>query len=297
MDVLRKHSWQRLSRVLGFLLLNALLSGCLQSGFLGPPHAVESFHPTGPEFAARLSRGELALADGRVADAQEQFVSAVQASAGDPRAVLGLAETQLARGNHGRARQLLDQLKDTLPNIDRARLNQARGIVALRSNQPERARRFLERSVDADASLWRAWIGLGRVHLMAKRTQEARAAFVMAGQTAPQSASAQNDLGMAHLQMENTESAISHFERALQIDPGHTLAKANLRIVKAMQGDYRGAILGVEAERQHHAYNNIGYAALMRGEYEIADRYLRRAMDLSPVHHRTAAANLELIPE
>lgn len=293
--------------VLGFmrpiLLLALVLMGCQHTGSHAPYALARGGTPqepdlrSSPEVTARLSRGELALADGRIGDAHDQFLSAVRVSAGDPRAVLGLAEAQLARGNHDRARQLLDQLDDRTSGVDAGRLYQARGIIALRSGLPEQARQLLERSVDSNASLWRAWIGLGRLHLTASRTQDARAAFVMAEQTAPQSASAQNDIGMAHLRMKNPETAMGYFKRALQIDPSHPLAQANLRIVKAMQGDYRGAVQGVDVERQHHAYNNAGYAALMRGEYEVADQYLRNAMVLSPIHHRTAAANLDLLPE
>lgn len=281
---------------IGPMALVFVVAGCMQMQLPKQQYATEPFTKTGPELSSRLSRGELALASGRVSDAQDSFVSAVQVSSGDPRAVLGLAESYLARGDHTRARQLLDQIKSG-SGVPSARLDQALGIIALRSEQPDRARQLFERSVDADASLWRAWIGLGRIHLISGRTGEARNAFVMAEQTAPQSASAQNDVGMAHLRLENTQTAIRHFERALQIDPYHTLAKANLRIVRAMQGDYRSAVLGVAPDRQHDAYNNVGYAALMRGEYELADRYLRRAIELSPTHHRIAAANLELLPE
>ena len=279
------------------LMLALAASGCMQLELPAQEYVTDSIHDTGPEFTSRLSHAQTALANGRIADAQDSFVSAVQVSSGDPRAVLGLAESHLARGDHNRARQLLDQIRIGSSGVSSARLYQAMGIVALRSDQPQRARTLFERSVDADASLWRSWIGLGRVHLASGQTSEARNAFVMAEQTAPQSASAQNDVGMAHLRLENRETAIRHFERALQIDPAHVLAKANLRIVRAMQGDYRSAILGVAPDRQHDAYNNIGYAALMRGEYELADRYLRRAMDLSPTHHRIAAANLDLLPE
>ena len=278
------------------------LAGCTQADQFGVPDtrpiaSEETIYKTGPEFSSRLARGEIALADGRVGDAHESFVAAVQVSAGDPRAVLGLAESTLARGNTSRARQLLDQLNEGTPGVEKGRLYQARGILALRTEQPQQARKLLERSIDADASLWRAWINLGRLHLNARRNEDARSAFVMAEQTAPQSASAQNDLGMAHLRMENTETAIRYFERALVLDPGHSLAQANLRIVKAMQGDYRAAVVGVSPELQHDAYNNAGYAALMRGEYDVADRFLRRAIQLSPTHHQTAVANLDLIPE
>ena len=274
-----------------------VLSGCVEHGHTQGSHSSEMHDASGSEFTAKLSHGEQALAAGDAADAQESFIATVRSGSSDSRAIIGLAESHLARGDHRRAGKLLTQLKTDSPGTDSARLYQAKGIIALRSDQPEEARRLFERSVDANASLWRAWVGLGRVYLMAGREPDARTAFVMAEQTAPQTASAQNDIGMTHLRLDNIDTAVRHFQRALQIDPGHVLAQANLRIVKAMQGDYRTAVQGVAQNNRHHAYNNAGYAALMRGEYELADQYLRRAMELSPSHHRTAVANLELIPD
>lgn len=250
-----------------------------------------------PAFASKLSRAELALSNGQTAAARAAYLSAVQISSGDPRAILGLAESHLAMGQHERARPLLDTIDEDTPGIHAARLNQARGIIALRMEQPDLARKWFQRSVDADASLWRAWIGLGRVRLMLQQKEDARIAFLMAEKTAPSSASAMNDIGMGYLRLEDSNAAIRHFKRALTLEPGHVLAQSNLRIVKAMQGDFRGAIQGADAQRRHHVLNNVGYVALMQGEYALADRYLRQAIQLSPTHHRIATANLNLIPE
>lgn len=278
-------------------LLVATLSACADLQPLPTQPPISADIPRDPAIASKLSRAETALSSGQISAARDAYISAVQASAGDPRAILGLAESHLALGQHGRARQLLDSLDASSPGIHQARLDQARGVVALRDEQPDIARKLFERSVDADASLWRAWIGLGRTRLMSGQTDDARIAFLMAEKTAPNSASAMNDIGMGYLKLEDTAAATRHFKRALQLQPSHALAQSNLRIVKAMQGDFKGALLGVDATREHHALNNIGYVALMRGEYTLADRYLRRAIELSPTHHRIAAANLDLIPE
>ena len=39
--------------------------------------------------------------------------------------------------------------------------------------------------------------------------------------------------------------------------------------------------------------NNIGYVAMLRGDYESADVFLHRAIDESPVFYDTAEQNLE----
>ncbi|MEM7211051.1 MAG: tetratricopeptide repeat protein [Pseudomonadota bacterium] len=274
-----------------------LMSACVQPGLHPPPlDSAEATQGSVVEISSKLSRAREALFEGRSVDARDTYVAAVRESSGDPRAILGLAEAHLALGETERAGQILASVNDRRSGINTARLKQARGIVALRLEQPEKARRLLEQSVDADASLWRAWMALGRARLIGNQPHAAQEAFLMAEQVAPRSASAHNDIGMAYLRLENADAAISHFERALQISPAHELAQANLRIVKAMKGDYSGAMVGVPASQRHHALNNVGYVALMNGEFSIADRYLRHAIELSPTHHQTAAANLELIP-
>ena len=162
--------------------------------------------------------------------------------------------------------------------------------------RPVEAIRFLERAVATDPGLWRSWVALGRTHLDAGRKSDATAAFLMAEKTAPDTASAHNDLGMAFLNLEQADSAVSHLQRALQIRPDHRVAQANLRIVKATKGDFRGAMAGVEPADRPDVLNNVGYVAMMKGNYDLADRYFRRAIELSPTHHEIAAANLQRIP-
>lgn len=289
---------RRWSPALAPVLLASLISGCAQQGLYTPSLPPgELPYTAGPELTSKLSRGDTALAEGRSVEARDTYVAAVRVSSGDPRAVLGLAESHLALGQAERAAQLLASIDSNAVGISQGRLNQARGIAALRLDQPEKARRLLIRSVDADASLWRAWIALGRVRLMSKQTHAAQEAFLMAEQVAPANASAHNDIGMAYLRLENTDAALNQFEQALRIAPDHALAQANLRIVKAMKGDYRGAVTGVSPSERHHTLNNVGYIALMNGEFTLADRYLRHAIELSPTHHQVATVNLELIPD
>lgn len=284
------------------LLFAVLIPGCVDPVF--DPQAtgtkstaVASTPNTSPELLSTLARGRNALAIGQHPQARDHYLSAVRISAGDPRAVLGLAESYLALGQTEEAVRLLGQIKATPGVLDLARLDQARGIAALRVKRPEEATRFLERAVATDPGLWRSWIALGRLQLDADRKTDAAAAFLMAEQAAPDTASAHNDLGMAYLRLEHPDSALSHLQRALQIRPDHRVAQANLRIVKATKGDFRGAMAGVEPADRPDALNNAGYVAMLKGNYELADKYLRRAIELSPTHHEIAVANLESIPD
>ncbi|MFK7944641.1 MAG: hypothetical protein AB8B85_17280, partial [Paracoccaceae bacterium] len=49
------------------------------------------------------------------------------------------------------------------------------------------------------------------------------------------------------------------------------------------------------AEELPDALNNVGYIAVVNGDFAVADQYLRRAMEISPTYHEAAAANLNLL--
>ena len=53
------------------------------------------------------------------------------------------------------------------------------------------------------------------------------------------------------------------------------------------------AIAGTERSGLPQVLNNIGYVAMLRGDYESADVFLNRAIDESPVFYDTAEQNLE----
>jgi Flp pilus assembly protein TadD len=85
------------------------------------------------------------------------------------------------------------------------------------------------------------------------------------------------------------------FERALAIDPGLLPAKSNLRLSLAWQGRYNEALEGLAPETAGEALNNVGYVAMLRGDYEAAERYLSQAMEVSATYNEAAARNLELL--
>lgn len=290
-------------RALIVLPMALLLSACVENNMNTPTTAnrdapaLETASKASPELLSKLASGRNALAVGAYSEGHDAYLAAVRISAGDPRAVIGLPESHLALGQAEQAVQLLRPMQAKPQVVSAARLDQAKGIAALRLKKPDEARKLLERSVDADPSHWRAWIALGRVHLEAGRKSDATAAFLMAEKAAPGTASAHNDLGMAYLRLEKTDAAITHFQRALQISPGHRIAQANLRIVKAMKGDFRGAMAGVEPADSPNVFNNIGYVAILNGYHDLADKYLRRAIELSPTYHQIAVANLERVPD
>jgi Flp pilus assembly protein TadD len=85
------------------------------------------------------------------------------------------------------------------------------------------------------------------------------------------------------------------FAEAFALDKSSPVVATNLRLAIAMQGRYEEALAGIAPAAEPDAFNNVGYAALVRGDLPTADRYLRRAVELSPTYHNEAHDNLRLL--
>jgi Tfp pilus assembly protein PilF len=59
-----------------------------------------------------------------------------------------------------------------------------------------------------------------------------------------------------------------------------------------MQGKYEAAFEGSTRATLANDLNTVGFAALSRGDLDIAEAYFRRALAINPVYDKTAASNL-----
>ena len=238
--------------------------------------------------------GHRALGSRDLGVAKSAYGSALRKDPSNVAAALGLAETHLALGEIAAARQIFETLARKAPQ-ESARVNQGRGLVALYSGQANEAVTLLGNSVQQDDSLWRAWLGLGQAHDRLGQSAAARRAFNAAERTAPAQASVLNDIGMSYITEKNPAQALDFFQRALVMDPSFEIARGNIRIARAMTGNYDDAIAGTPAKQLPDVLNNVGYIAILNRDFDVADRYLRRALEVSPVYHEAAVANLDLL--
>jgi Tfp pilus assembly protein PilF len=102
---------------------------------------------------------------------------------------------------------------------------------------------------------------------------------------------------MSHLEEDDPAAALKQFQRALAIDPANRTASANARIARAMLRDYDAAVSGARPEELPDVLNNVGYIAVMNGDFDTADALLRRAIEANPVYHESAKANLDLLAQ
>lgn len=281
------------------ICLATVLSGCVQpGGGYGGGYGSSSADQAG-EFGAGseqgppLSQADEALARGDLQAAGDAYRSAMRTSK-DPKAMIGLAETRLASGDLREADRLF-LMADRIGDHSAPRSQQGQGLIALRRGQLSASVNRLKQAVDGDPGLWRSWIGLARAYLQQGDLTASASALSQAEHHAPGNPSMLNDLGVFHLSRQDTAQAKSYFEKAQLAGLDHDYVRANIRIATAMAGQYEAAIAGVTQDALPDALNNAGYAAILNGDLEMADTLLRRAVEISPVYHVAAMANLDLL--
>jgi Flp pilus assembly protein TadD len=276
-------------RALALLVVAAALAGCATANPAMTPIAAAPVTRS-IDAKAAVQAGESALDDGLYQEALRAFRSALSADPTDQRAQLGSAEAHLALGDAGEARTLFESLI-AVPEL-RARGLQGKGLALLKLGQRDTAGKALAEAVAADATLWRAWNALAMIDDTNRRYDEARAKYAKALALRPEAALLHNNLGFSQLQQGDAPAAVETLRKALEMEPGNEVIQSNLRIALAAQGRYQEALAATARKKLPSVLNNLGYVAMMRGDYDVAGGYLARALEASPSYNETAANNL-----
>jgi len=176
-----------------------------------------------------------------------------------------------------------------------ARAWQGMGLCLMSLNDITAAEVPLQKAVAADPKLWRAWMALGRTYDQKRQSPEAQDAYEKALAAEPDAAMVINNIGMSQLLQHRYEEAAKTFQKALDTDPDLDVARSNLRIALAWQGRYDEALVGAGSSGLSDTLNNIGYIAMLRGDYQAAQKYLSQALEGSPTYHEQAATNLDML--
>lgn len=167
------------------------------------------------------------------------------------------------------------------------------GLVLLQERHYQAARTELEQVVKgAEPASWRAYNALGILADMDGSAGDAERYYRQALNLNPESAKILNNLGYSRYLAGDWEGAGTALQRAVRIKGDYRLAWRNLGLVYARQKKYR---LALEALRrtgdEPQAYNDVGFVAMIGGDYRRALTFFDKAMNLSPSYYVTASEN------
>lgn len=283
----------RLLRVHGAVLAAAVvLASC--AGDAADQHPVADRADTPPAVDQRLfGLAQTAIDEERFADA-ERLVERVLLSAPDDReARLLLAEARAGRGAIEQAVADFERLTEA--DDTRARALQGKGLTLLRSGRRQDGCAALADAVAQDPALWRAWNGLGYCHDLKREWAKANDAYDRALSGAARPALVYNNRGYSLLLQNRPEAAIGSLTKAVALDPSLDIAKRNLRLALAWAGEYRHALVGARGAEMTRTLNNVGFIAVLRGDYAAAESYLLQALEHDSGFGEPARRNLAFL--
>ncbi len=286
---------QKFSRVFFVLACAAALAACQTTAEEPQLTLQEELPPPPPPSPETLGFAERALEDARYEDAQQLAERILYADPEHQSARLILAEVHLAKGRTADAAREFGHLIGS--SEVGARALQGRGIALMLQGKSDDGATHLSAAVDQDASLWRAWNALGAYYDSLQEWDLSVASYDRAVQLRPSSAVVLNNLGYSLFMRGEVEKAIEALTRAVRKDPQFDVAKNNLRLAYARKGQYVHALTGTSSANQSQVLNNIGYIALLRGDYDNAESYLLRAMEADAGFNEKAWKNLNFLKD
>jgi Tfp pilus assembly protein PilF len=166
------------------------------------------------------------------------------------------------------------------------------GLRYFADRQLDQARDLLSRAVAIEPALWRSHNALGLIADTRGEHEAAATHFAAALAVRPDAASILNNRGYSRYLAGNLDAAERDFRAALAADPGYEKAWQNLGLVFARRGDYQMALATLaRVVSQHVAANDVGYIAMLSGDYAAAERLFADAIRLSPRYYQTANEN------
>lgn len=280
---------------------NGILASALTVGMLflagGPAEAglFDSKPETPAVSAETLAQIQNAIDDQRYLDAGKMLDESMLAGNDNPKLVYLAGELALARN---RAQDALSFFRgiDSKPEVAAEAL-QGEGIALSLLGKSDEALTALQSAVTKDATLWRAWNALGSEYDRRHDWSKAEDAYNHALAASNSAPIVLNNRGFSYLCQNKPALAIPDFVKALQKRPDLAAARNNLRLAIAMEGQYDRAMEGVHGADQAAVLNNVGYAALLRGDYAKAQALFDQAIKVRGKYYGLAADNLQMAQE
>ncbi len=257
-----------------------------------PEVAIEEplIRPSSPQ---TLAFAETAFNEGRFRDASAILERVLLGEPQNIQANLIMAEISLAVGDLRRAEAGFTQLAE-IEDV-RPRALQGKAIALLRDGRGSDARSDLQEAVADDPSLWRAWNALGFVHDAAHEWDLAEDAYGRAIELQPEVAILHNNRGYSRILQRRYDDAVVDLVNALTLDTQSQETQRNLRVALAWSGNYDQALAGAVPGSRAEVLNNVGYIALLKGDFDEAEGYLLRAIEADASFNQIAYRNLSLL--
>jgi len=243
-----------------------------------------------------VTAGFVYLSNQNLKIAQLHFTTAINKDPKMVAAYLGLGRIEILKGNYKGALAAFSRAEELQPDSLPALVGQAQ---ALRSEgKLDAAIKKINAAMMVDPADISVLNELALIYdLMGKETLSAPLYLEIVNK-APDQASAHNNLGLNYMVRGEYSEAILAFLQASKLAPDNVRIKNNLASAYLLNGDEATALaIFKKTVGEAEAYNNLGYLYMTRGEFDKAEKALKKALQTSPKFYARAQENLERLQE
>ncbi len=238
-----------------------------------------------------LLKAAKAVQDGQMDLAQLFYVKAYELEPKNMLVLQKMTDLYVQLGKNELAEVSLKLIVDQDPK--NLKVREQYGLLLLKNRRYAAARSALEQVIAKQLS-WRAFNGLGIIANVEGDFPRAEFLFKKADTILPNSPELLNNVGFALYSAYRFPEALAYYNKALQINPNFKKAIYNYALLQARLGKYDIAYNAfVKVASEEEANNNLGYIAMERGDYKMANNYLQEAIRLAPEFYKKANDNLK----
>jgi Flp pilus assembly protein TadD len=270
--------------------------GLNEAGLNNPDNLLTLLDPNVISEQEALAQAESLLTQGKPDNALFYFVKALQFNPKNAKAMERIALIH-TRSKHPDL--ALKVYKDILA-IDKQNVlaNEYVGLYLLENGMNGKAKEHLNTVVNNSNNSWKAHNGLGVLADLEYNTSEAIAHYEAAIEIDHTNPMLLNNLGYSYYLAGQENRAKILFKQALGFDNKYKRAIHNLALIHIKNGNFNHAVaLFNRIMPSYDSFNNIGYIAMLNGQYDAAEEYLRKAIDENPVYFQKAQENLKNLLE
>ncbi|GAB3100851.1 tetratricopeptide repeat protein [Aestuariicella hydrocarbonica] len=295
--------------------LNSEAQAALQSGNTDQAifYLVQSLakDPNQPEVYRRI--GQIHLQLNHTALAQVAFERALLKAPDDLESLMGLGQIHLQQKHRDQAKSYflqalaVDQQRFKPLLQPRSHMTNDASPPPLAADTPQPEDSVTEAHTDNQTPLpaklllrvdnrspYPVYNNLGVLADLESNFAEAQKYYRLAIKIRPNTASAYNNLGYSHYLAGEWPEADIYYHQAIEQDPEFTQAWHNMGLLYVRMEKYQLAVDTFSRFMEDpEAYNTVGYLCMVSGKYKVAERYLKKAIDASPVYFAKARENLK----
>jgi Flp pilus assembly protein TadD len=284
-------------RVSGSLCFVIVLGGVFSlTGCAGMPAGAAAAAPRSTAVGTRTAAEARVLAEeargkGDAETALRMYVEVAELDSSDADAFYQIGAIYEGRHDAVRAVRAYTRAVQIDPNHGAALT--ALGLIYFADHQLADARTLLERAAAAAPGDWRSRNALGLIADVDGRHEAAVEHYAAALAASPGNPTILNNRGYSAYLAGDLAAAEADFKAALVVDEHYQKAWQNLGLVYARRGDYEQALRILQrVVSPYVAANDVGYIAMLSGDYDRAQTLFDDAIRLSPRYYATANENV-----